>query len=596
MQKTDQMIDQTTQATINRWLEGDFDSATKAEINRLKQEDPEGLIDAFYTHLDFGTGGLRGIMGVGTNRMNNYTVRSATSGLANYLLKQPAHERVIVGYDSRLHSRDFAIETARVLAAAGIKVLLYRELRPVPFVSFGVLEKKCAAGVMITASHNPPEYNGYKVYWDYGGQVLPPHDQGIIDEVKKIKDPTTIEMVDFPHPLIEEVGEEMDVAYLKRTHSLMFHPGDNLSKGEELKVVYTPLHGTGMTVVPKALKDWGFTNCTLVEEQAAPDGNFPTIKSPNPEEHDALTIGIKKLETVEGDLLIATDADADRIGVVVRTKRGPIFLNGNEVAVLSIEHICQALTQTHEMPPKPAFIKSIVTTELFSKIAEHYKTTCYDLLTGFKYFGEKIHEWLIEETKTKALHIPYHHFIFGAEESYGYLLGTHARDKDAIIAANLICEMALHQKLQGKTLIEALYEIYKKYGVYRERLASLTFEGKEGVSKMKEMMLALREKPPKEIGGIPVEIVEDYLSHTKTYLNSGHREPILLPQSDVLRFWLVDETKVVIRPSGTEPKIKLYCGVKKTGSFFDETTINETITACEKQTDDVIAFVKKLIL
>ncbi len=595
MQKIRSAMDTTTQKNIDTWLQGAYDESTKQEIRRLQRENPEELIDAFYTYLSFGTGGLRGIMGVGTNRMNVYTIRSATQGLANYLLTQqpPGKQRhgVLVGFDCRNHSREFAIETAKVLAANGIEVFLYKDLRPVALISFGVQFKQCSAGVMITASHNPPLYNGYKVYWSYGGQVLPPHDQGIMSEANAITEPSQIKMVDFPHPLIQEVAEEIDDAYIHTIHSLQLRPGQNQTHGKELHVVYTSLHGGGITMIPRALADWGFSHITLVEEQKTPDGNFPTVKTPNPEEPAALKLGIEKLQKVNGDLLIATDPDVDRLAVVVMHEGKPVALNGNQTACIALEYICHSLVENKLMPPKPIFVKTIVTTELFRAIAEHYKTSCLDVLTGFKYIGEKIAQW---EEEKKA-NVPTHHYIFGGEESYGYLLGTHARDKDAVVSSALICEAALYQKLQGKTLVDLLFHIYQTYGVYREKLLSLTFEGKEGAERMKQVMKMLRKNPPKTIREVAVTTVEDYEQRSIHLLETGYKEPLMLPKSDVLRFWLADRTKLVIRPSGTEPKIKIYCGCVAKRTFEHKKEIEKSIVECDQKADIYLHLMKKLL-
>lgn len=586
-----QAVDPTTIHNVEAWLSGNYDEKTKKAILHLKQEDPKKLAEAFYTKLDFGTGGLRGIMGVGTNRMNIYTVRGATQGLANYLKKISNKEKknsVVIGFDSRHHSQEFAEETAKVLAANNIKVYLFQEIRPVAFVSFALLQKQCSAGIMITASHNPPQYNGYKVYWSYGGQVLPPHDQGIIEEVNKIQDFSTIKIAPIESELIEKIGEEVDKAYLQATSCLAHYPKENHNKGKQLQIVYTPLYGSGYAIVPKALYDWGFSNLTLVEKQSSPNGDFPSIKTPNPEDIDALKLGIKTLKEVSADLLIGTDADADRIGIVIQHNGEIVSFTGNEIGCMCAEHLCLALQQTGKMPPKPVFVKTIVTSELFRQIATHYKAACIDVLTGFKYIGEKIHQWEEEKKEADSVHLPYHHFIFGAEESYGYLLGTHVRDKDAIISANIICEMALHQKLQGKTLLDFLYEIYQKYGVYREKLISLTFEGKQGQEKINSIMQQLRSSAPKELGGVQIETIEDYLSRTLLHLLSGKKEPLLLPKSDVLRFWLSDGTWLVIRPSGTEPKIKIYCGVHKSGILKEVSDIEKKIQEADTAADKMI--------
>lgn len=586
------VIDEQTQKNIESWLQGDYSMEAKNEIRRLQKENPEELIDAFYTTLSFGTGGLRGIMGIGTNRMNSYTVRAATQGLANYILQQKRKENsVVIGYDNRNHSREFAEEAANVLAANRIKVFLYRALRPVALVSFGVLYKKATAGIMITASHNPPKYNGYKVYWDYGGQILPPHDQGIIEEVSKITSNQQVKTQSFPHPLIQEVDGEIDAAYLDAIRKWQLHPGDNQTHGKELSIVYTSLHGAGITMVPPALHDWGFTNLTIVKEQENPDGNFPTVKSPNPEEHETLKIGIETLKNVKGDLLLATDPDTDRLGVVVMHGGKPFFFNGNELACILLEHICRGLQASDSLPAKPMFIKTIVTTELFRKIAEHHGGTCLDVLTGFKYIGEKIAAW---EEESRA-HVSHHHYIFGGEESYGYLLGTHVRDKDAIISSAAISECAVQLKREGRTLVDFLYEIYGKYGVFREKLLSLTFEGKEGSEKMKQMMENLRKNPPQTLAGTAVVIMEDYLSHVKLHMKTQNKETLVLPKSDVLRFWLSDGTKIVIRPSGTEPKIKIYCAVQERHHHVDRRDLEKALAGCDRKLDEMLVLLKKML-
>ncbi len=379
--------------------------------------------------------------------MNDYTVRAATQGLANYLKKESEKPSVLIGYDSRNHSKEFATEAAKVLAANGVKVFLYDHLRSVPLTSFGTRYLKCNAGIMITASHNPPQYNGYKVYWNHGGQVLPPHDQGIIAEVSKITDLSMVKSTSLTNPLIHEVGEEIDQAYLKEIAKLQPHPGEDHSRGKDFKIVYTPLHGGGITMVPQALEEWGFTNITYVEEQKEPNGDFPTVKTPNPEEPETLKLGIELFKKVNGDIFIATDPDVDRLAVTVIHDGEPVSLNGNEIACVALEHLCRSLHETKEMPPKPMAVKSIVTTELFKDIATYHEVSCLDVLTGFKYIGQKISQW----DEEKQANVQTHHFIFGAEESYGFLVGTHVRDKDAVIASCLLSDAALHMKRQGKT-------------------------------------------------------------------------------------------------------------------------------------------------
>lgn len=576
-------MDAQRQKIVNDWLEGPYDEATKTEIRRQELEAPEELIDAFYTDLAFGTGGLRGIMGVGTNRINIYTIARASQGLANYLKKIYPNKAlsIFIGYDTRHNSLHFAEISAAVFAGNNIEVFLYKEFRPVALISYGLLFKKCDAGVMITASHNPPKYNGYKVYWNHGGQVLPPHDAGIIAEVEKITSPEEVRKVNLPHPLIHLVGEEIDAAYLKTIHPLQLHPGNS-----SLNIVYTPLHGAGITMVPRALQSWGFSNVHIVEEQATTSGDFPTIKSPNPEERATLSMGINRLEQ-GGDILLATDPDVDRLAVVVMHEHKPVILNGNETACLLLEHILSSLKEKHLLPPKPSVIKTIVTTELFALIAKSYGVSCLDLLTGFKYIGGKIAEWAEEEREGA----PYHRFIFGAEESYGYLYGTHARDKDAVIAAALTCELALQLKLQGKTLIDNLYAIYKKHGVHREKLLSITLEGVEGMEKMHTIMENLRKNPFSTLGEAVVEKIEDYENHTRLIVATKHKEPLLLPKSNVLRFFFSDGTTLVIRPSGTEPKIKIYvaCMEKQTHD------IAHAIKKCDQKADSYLALLKKML-
>jgi phosphoglucomutase/phosphomannomutase len=547
-------IDQTTKKNLDQWLNGDYDPETKNQIEILIKSNPKEIVDSFYKTLTFGTGGLRGIMGVGSNRMNVYTVRAATQGLANYINKTCKKDKtpsVIIGYDSRINSKLFAEETAKVLAGNGIQVYLLKEMRPVPLVSFGCRLKQCAAAVVITASHNPPEYNGYKVYWDDGAQVLPPHDKGIIQEVNAIVDNSKIKITSLNNPLILHVGEEIDRAYLETLQSLQLYPEDNSTKGSSLKIVYTNLHGTGITLVPQTLKRWGFTQLHFVENQKITDGNFPSVKVPNPEDPAALKMGIEVLFETKSDILLATDPDCDRVGVVVNHKGNPITLTGNQIGCLSLEHICDALSKKKLMPKKPAVIKSIVTSELFRVIANAYNVICIDVLTGFKYIAEKIREWECESNG--------YQFIFAAEESFGYLLGTHSRDKDGVISCALICEMALQAKLEGKTLIDKLHDLYRKYGVYRERLLNLNFEeSKAGQEQIKYAMETLRNNPPQKILGTQVIAIADYLNLTLTYLSSGNKEDLIIAKSDVLKFILEDKTSIFVRPSGTEPKVKLY--------------------------------------
>jgi phosphomannomutase len=574
-------LDFITARNVDLWLRGQYDEATKVEILKLMRENPQEVIDAFYTHLSFGTGGLRGIMGVGCNRMNVYTVRAATQGLANYINKQSqpsSMHSVVIGYDSRHNSRSFAEESAKVMAGNGIKVLIFQELRPSPLISFACRFKGCSAAIMITASHNPPEYNGYKVYWNDGGQVLPPHDKLIVHEVEQITDLSMVKMVEtLSHPLIQWIWDEIDVVYLRESSALQHYPDINQADGKTLKIVYTSLHGTGITLIPKELANWGFSNVVYVKQQIIPDGSFPAVASPNPENKIALEMGIQVLENTRADLLIANDPDADRVGIAVSHRGQTQLLNGNQIACLCLNHVCKALTLQKKMPPKAAFIKSIGTTELFQAICDAYGKPCFNVLPGFKYYGEKIQQW---ENDANG-----YQYIFGGEESCGYLLGTLTHDKDAILSSALICEIALHAKRQGKTLVDFMEDLYWKHGLYFESLLSVEFdESKDGKEQMAAAMVKLREKAPKMFLGIEVVAIEDYLNSSKTYLQTGKKELLTLPKSDVLVFWLADKSKLMIRLSGTEPKLKLYCGVfKKTF-----TSVSEAWKNCQNKAEQLL--------
>lgn len=566
---------------INIWLKEDYDKETKDAIRKMQKESPEELSDAFYRTLEFGTGGLRGIMGVGTNRMNKYTVGGATQGLANYLLKSFKNEaiKVAISHDSRLHSREFAEITANILSANGITVYLFEDLRPTPELSFAVRHLQCNAGIMITASHNPKEYNGYKVYWQDGGQLVPPHDKNVIKEVNKITSIQQIKWTGVPDS-IHIIGEEVDNAYLSEIAKLAINP-KAVKKAQNLKIVYTPLHGTGITMVPRALEQLGFHDIILVDEQAIPDGNFPTVKSPNPEEKSALELALKKADEVGADLILATDPDADRVGIAVRDTEGKmVLLNGNQTGTLLFHYILSQYQRKGLLNENQFVVKTIVTTDLIKNIALDYNIPCDDVLTGFKYIAEDI---LKQEGESK--------FLVGGEESYGYLVGDFVRDKDSVSACCMIAEMAAYYStLSGnrkKLLIEVLHNIYRTYGFYKEDLLSLTKKGQSGVEEIRAMMNGYRTNPPKMLAGQPVVMMKDYSISKSFDFRFNSNENINLPTSDVLQFILEDGSKVTVRPSGTEPKIKFYFSVvnpirKRADIQVEEEIINAKIEELKK--------------
>jgi phosphomannomutase len=556
-------FDIATRTNIAAWLDGPYDEVTKTEIRHLLQTDPQQLSDSFYTHLVFGTGGMRGLMGIGSNRFNVYTVRKAIQGLANYLNQQPlapGKERhsVIIGHDSRNHSRAFASAAAQVLAANNIHAYLSPDLRPTPWVSFGCRHLQCSAGIMITASHNPPAYNGCKVYWSDGAQVLPPHDQAIVAAADRIRSPAEIQSVpSLDHPYITLTDSSVDDAYLDAATALQCYPTSNRQNGSQLKIFYSPLYGTGITLVPSTMQRWGFTNFHLIDAQAKPNGDFPGLKSPNPEAQQAMQLGIDMLEAKKGDIFIATDPDADRVGAAVLHQGHAHLLNGNQIACLCLDHVLSALQQEQRLPANAACIKTLPTTELFGTIAANYGVVCFDVLTGFKYIAALIRSW--EEQPAQG-----YTYLFGGEESYGYLLGTYARDKDAVTAAALLAEAALATKLQGETLIDRLYALYSRYGVYSERVTALKFaDSKEGHEQIKASMARLRVSSPHVLGNHRVLTIEDYLSGTSYDVATGKTTSLQLPSSDVLLFRLPDNGKVIVRPSGTEPQVKLYGALVK---------------------------------
>jgi len=571
-------VDPAIRANVQKWLGEGYDEATRTEIVRLINEDPKGLTDAFYTNLTFGTGGLRGIMGPGSNRMNRYTVQYATQGLANYLKKTGQKSlKVAIGYDSRHHSKEFAEASAQVLAGNGIEAFLFEGIRPTPLVSFAVRHLGCAAGIMITASHNPPQYNGYKVYWNDGGQILPPHDKGIIQEVVKIEDMAEVHTCALNDPLIHHIGKEVDEAYLNAIEPYMLNKKLAAEKGATLKILYSSLHGTGIAIVPEVLRRAGFSQVRFVEKQIIADGNFPTTASPNPEEPKALELGMKQLLAEEDDIFIATDPDCDRLGVVVAHKGQAIPLTGNQVSAICVDAICK--TMPREAFLKAGFVKTIVTTELFRAIVENYGGHLFDVLPGFKYIAEKIRLW---EEDPNGLH-----FIFGGEESYGYLLGTHARDKDAAIMCAVISEIALKCKQEGKTLIDYLNELYATYGLYYEKPFSLKFEdGKAGKEAQNKILEKFRAAPPATLGGHTIAKIGDLKQGTIITLSTGQKEEVALPRADVLLFILDDGSKIVVRPSGTEPKMKVYLLLRERANAQKEVELKAA--AIEKEIRDFI--------
>ena len=536
-----------------RWLTDQYDEETRKKVQELIDNDPNELTESFYRNLEFGTGGLRGIMGVGTNRMNVYTVAMATQGFANYIKKMNPGEkelRVAIAYDCRNNSPAFANITADVMSANGIKVFIFDCLRPTPELSFAVREMHCHAGVMVTASHNPKEYNGYKAYWNDGGQLVSPHDKNVIAEVEKISDPSMVNFKRNPE-LITVLDEKFDDIYLDKVFGLSLSL-DLIKKHKDLKIVYTPIHGTGRRLVPEILRRKGFENVYCVEEQMVVDGDFPTVKSPNPEEPAAMALAVKKAQEVNADLVLATDPDADRVGVAVKNDKGEfILLNGNQAASVFLYYLLTRWNELGKLTGKEFVVKTIVTTELLFEIANKYKVDRYDVLTGFKFIADKI---LSLEGKKQ--------FIGGGEESYGYLAGDFVRDKDAVIATSLLAEATAWAAEKGKTFYELLCDIYREFGLYKEKLVSLTKKGISGTEEIKAMMAKFRNTPPTEIEGEKVVEIRDYKVSEARNLVTGETKVIDLPKSDVLQFFTESGSKISIRPSGTEPKIKFYFSMK----------------------------------
>ena len=533
------------QNTYQEWLSSQyFDDETKNELLKIKNDEKE-IEDRFYKNLEFGTGGLRGVIGAGTNRINKYTVRRATYGLANYILEKCGEEGktkgVVIAYDSRYKSEEFSTEAAKTLAACGIKAYIFDSLRPTPQLSFAVRHLGCVAGIVITASHNPPEYNGYKVYWTDGGQVCPHIAKEIITEVNKIEDYSKIPTTDSNNKLIVTLDETVDTAFCDAVKKQVINQELINKVGKDIKIIFTPIHGTGNLPIRRVLSEVGFKNVSVVKEQEMPDSNFSTVSYPNPEEKEVFDIAIEMAKTDGADIIIGTDPDCDRVGVVVKDNDGEyIVLNGNQVGSLLVDYVMSNKAEEIKEMHNPMIVKTIVTSELGAEIAKSYNVGCVDTLTGFKFIGEKIHQY--EEDKSAT-------FIMGYEESYGYLVGTHARDKDGVVSALLISEMAAYYYDKNMTLYEGLQEVYKKYGYYREELQSITLKGIDGMEQIKSIMNTFRTSNIKEIAGIKVAELKDYSQGIDN-----------LPKSDVLKFILEDNSWIAVRPSGTEPKIKFYYG------------------------------------
>lgn len=570
--------------TYNKWIANPyFDEGTKNELKGIAGDEQE-IKERFYADLEFGTAGLRGIIGAGTNRMNIYTVRKATQGLANYIIKQNGQDKgVAIAFDSRRMSPEFADEAACCLAANGIKAYVFESLRPTPELSFAVRELGCISGINITASHNPPEYNGYKVYWEDGAQITPPHDSGIMDEVKAVTDYAAVKTMDKEEAkkagLYETIGAAIEDRYMEELKKNVLHPNCIKEVEKDLKIVYTPLHGTGNIPVRRVLKELGFTNVFVVPEQELPDGEFPTVSYPNPEAKEAFELALSLAKEKDADLVLATDPDADRLGVYVKdSKSGEyICLTGNMSGSLLADYeIGQKFALEGELPKDGMLVKTIVTTNLVDAIADYYKIDLVECLTGFKWIGREI---LKTEKTGKGK------YLFGFEESYGCLIGTHARDKDAIVASMALCEAAAYYKKRGKTLWDAMIDMYEKYGYYKDDVISITHKGIEGLEKIKSIMNGLRENPPMKFGEYEVVTFRDYEKDTVKNLRTGEEGTTGLPKSNVLYFELTNDAWLCVRPSGTEPKIKIYFGV--VGSGMED---------AEQKSSELAGIVKEMLM
>ena len=542
-------MDALIKEKVDNWLNGNYDEATKAEIRKLQNENSADLVEGFYKNLEFGTGGLRGIMGVGTNRMNKYTVGMATQGYVNYLKQVFGDVKVAIAHDSRNNSRFFAETAAHVFAANGAKVFLFEDMRPTPELSFAIRTLGCQGGVVCTASHNPKEYNGYKAYWNDGSQLVPPHDKNVIAEVEKIASVDDVKW-NGSEENITIIGKELDEKYIEMVHGLSVYP-EVISKQQDLKIVYTSIHGTGIKMVPPVLERFGFKNVHIVKEQMQPDGNFPTVAYPNPEESEAMSYGLKLAAQLDADILCGTDPDADRIAIGVKDDKGQwVLMNGNQTAVLAFNYLMEARRTKGIAKPNDMVITTIVTTPMIDAIAAGNKVNCYRVLTGFKWISE-----LIREKEGKE------NYIIGGEESFGLMIGDQIRDKDGISAVALLCEMAAYEKEKGRSLYEKMIDLYVQYGFYKEHLISITKKGMDGQQQIADMMEGYRNNPPSTINGRPVVMLMDYQLQVKKNLQTGEEWKLNLPKSNVLQFVLDDKTFISARPSGTEPKIKFYFSV-----------------------------------
>ncbi|HET6244274.1 MAG: phospho-sugar mutase [Bacteroidetes bacterium] len=574
-------LEESVLEKVNIWINGNYDESVKKELhNLLNQKAFTTLTDAFYKDLEFGTGGLRGIIGTGTNRINQYTLGMATQGLSNYLKKIYPNEqiKVVIAHDNRNNAEYFARITAEVFSANDIFVYFFDALRPTPELSFAIRELGCHSGIMLTASHNPKEYSGYKAYWKDGGQLIYPHDNRVIEEVTRIK---SVDEVKFTgkDSLIQTIGKEMDMLYIKAIKALSISQ-EAIKRQENLKIVFSPIHGTGVKLVPDALKAFGFKNVILVEEQCVVDGNFPTVIYPNPEEKEALTMALNKAKETDADLVMATDPDADRVGIAIKNNKNEfILLNGNQTGCLLVQYMLNVWEKNGKLKGNEYIVKTIVTSYLMDKIAESKKVECYNVLTGFKFIGELISE--LENIKT---------FIVGGEESYGYLIGEHARDKDAVIACAMIAEMAAYYKDNSSSLFEALLDMYKEYGFYQEKLISVTLKGQSGAMEIQKMMDRFRNNPPLTLGNSKVVVIKDYEKSLETQVITNQKKSIDLPKSNVLQLITEDGSIVSARPSGTEPKIKFYCSVNT--PFPDKGLYTQISEQLNKKIDTIIGDLK----